>query len=254
MMFELKSEREIEIMREAGRVVAEVLDLMQEHIVPGVTTGELDAIAEDHIHHRGGTPAFKGYRMGPGKAFPASICASIDEVVVHGIPGQRKLIEGEIISIDVGVLKDSYYGDAARTYSVGTVDPDKEKLMRVTREALEAGIDKARVGNRLGDISASVQKIVEQNGFTVVREMVGHGIGRKMHEDPQVQNFGNPGTGPVLKKGLVLAIEPMVNAGGYKISFKSDGWTTITADGLPSAHFEHSVAITDNGPYILTLV
>lgn len=250
----MKSEREIEIMREAGRVVAEVLDIMQEHVAPGITTGELDTLAEEHIRRRDGSPAFKGYRMGPGRAFPASICASIDDVVVHGIPGSRKLLEGEIISIDVGVLKDGYYGDAARTYAVGEVDETKQKLMQVTREALEAGIDKARVGNRLGDISSAVQKVVEQNGFAVVREMVGHGIGRKMHEDPQVQNFGTPGTGPELKSGLVLAIEPMVNAGGYRISFKADGWTTVTADGSPSAHFEHSVAITDNGPYILTLV
>jgi methionyl aminopeptidase len=253
-MFELKSDREIEIMREAGRVVAEVLDLMGRNIAAGATTGELDAMAEAHIRHRGGTPAFKGYRMGTGRAFPASICASIDDVVVHGIPGKRRLIEGEIISIDVGVLKDGYYGDAARTYAVGEVSEEKQKLMDVTQQALRAGIDKARAGHRLGDISAAVQEVVEQNGFSVVREMVGHGIGRRMHEDPQVQNFGKANTGPELKTGLVLAIEPMVNVGGYEISVKPDGWTTVTADGSASAHFEHSVAITDNGPYILTLV
>ncbi len=252
-MFELKSEREIEIMREAGRIVAEVLDLMEEHIVPGVTTGELDQMAEDHIRSRGATPAFKGYRVS-GRVFPASICASIDDVVVHGIPGNRKLIEGEIISVDVGTCKDSYYGDAARTFPVGDICEEKKKLLEVTLVALKAGINEARVGNRLGDISAAVQEVVEQNGFSVVRDMVGHGIGRRMHEDPQVHNFGTPGTGPVLKKGLVLAIEPMVNAGGYKINFKPDGWTTVTADGSSSAHFEHSVAITDNGPDVLTLV
>jgi methionyl aminopeptidase len=250
-MFELKSDREIEIMREAGRIVAEVLDLMEQHIAVGVTTAELDAVAEKHIRSRGAEPAFKGYRMG-GKAFPASICASIDDVVVHGIPSGRKLVEGEIISIDVGSVYNGYYGDSARTYAVGTIDPTRKKLMDVTIKALDAGIAQARVGNHLGDISAAVQQTVEQNGFSVVRDMVGHGIGRRMHEDPQVHNFGTPGTGPVLKKGLVLAIEPMVNAGSYKIQFKPDGWTTVTADGLPSAHYEHTVAITDDGPYVLT--
>ncbi len=252
-MFELKSDREIEIMREAGLIVAEVLGLMKKHIGPGVTTGELDRLAEEHIRSRGATPAFKGYRVG-GRVFPASICASIDDVVVHGIPGDRKLIEGEIISIDVGSCKDGYYGDGAKTFPVGDISEEKKKLLKVTLMALEAGISKARVGNRLGDISAAVQDVAEQNGFSVVRDMVGHGIGRRMHEDPQVHNFGTPGTGPVLKKGLVLAIEPMVNVGGYKINFKPDGWTTVTADGSSSAHFEHSVAITDNGPDILTLV
>jgi methionyl aminopeptidase len=252
-MAEYKTDREIEIMREAGRIVGEVLDLLGEKIKPGVTTEELDHAAEDYIRERGAVPAFKGYRVG-GRSFPASICASVDDVVVHGIPSERKLIEGEIISIDVGTLKDGYYGDAARTYAVGDIDETKKKLMEVTKKALAAGIEKARVNNRLGDISAAVQEIVEQNGFSVVRDMVGHGIGRRMHEEPQVHNFGTPGTGPALKKGLVIAIEPMVNAGGYKINFKPDGWTTITADGSPSAHFEHTVAITDNGPDILTLV
>lgn len=252
-MPEYKTDREIEIMREAGRIVAEVLELMGTYIAPGVTTSELDRLAEDHIRGRGAEPAFKGYRMG-GNTFPASICASIDDVVVHGIPSARKLIEGEIISIDVGTYKDGYYGDGARTYGVGAIDDIKKKLLDVTIQALQAGIEKAVVGNHLGDISASVQQVVEQNGFSVVRDMVGHGIGRRMHEDPQVHNFGSPGTGPLLKKGLVLAIEPMVNAGGYKINFKPDGWTTVTADGSPSAHFEHTVAITDNGPDILTLV
>jgi methionyl aminopeptidase len=252
-MPELKSDREIEVMREAGRIVAEVLDLMGRKISPGMTTGELDQEAEEYIRSRGAEPAFKGYRMG-GNTFPASICASIDDVVVHGIPSERKLIEGEIISIDVGTFKGGYYGDGARTFAVGAIDDQKRKLMDVTIQALQAGIGKTVAGNHLGDISAAVQQTVEQNGFSVVRDMVGHGIGRRMHEDPQVHNFGPPGTGPVLQKGLVLAIEPMVNAGGYKISFKPDGWTTVTADGLPSAHFEHTVAITDNGPDILTLV
>lgn len=251
-MPEYKSEREVEIMREAGRIVGEVLDLLGDRIEPGVTTAELDRLAEEHIRERGATPAFKGYRMG-GNTFPASICASIDEVVVHGIPSSRRLVEGEIISIDVGTFKDGYHGDGARTYAVGGVDETKRKLMAVTKQALENGIDQARVGNHLGDISAAIQTTAEQNGFSVVRDMVGHGIGRRMHEDPQVHNFGTPGTGMILKAGLVLAIEPMINAGGYKISFKPDGWTTVTADGSPSAHFEHSVAITDDGPDILTL-
>jgi methionyl aminopeptidase len=252
-MPELKTDREIEIMREAGRIVAEVLDLMGKKIAPGVTTAELDRAAEEYIRSRGAEPAFKGYRMG-GNVFPASICASIDDVVVHGIPSERKLQEGEIIAIDVGTFKDGYYGDGARTFAVGAIDEAKQKLMDVTVKALQAGIDQAVSGNHLGDISAAVQKTVEQNGFSVVRDMVGHGIGRRMHEEPQVHNFGTPGTGPVLKSGLVLAIEPMVNAGGYKINFKPDGWTTVTADGSPSAHFEHTVAITENGPDILTLV
>jgi len=252
-MPEYKSDREIEIMREAGRIVGEVLQLMSENIAPGITTAELDRLAEDHIRSRGAEPTFKGYRMG-GNTFPASICSSIDDVVVHGIPSKRKLVEGEIISIDVGTFKGGYCGDGARTFAVGQIDETRRKLMKVTSQALQAGIEKARVGNRLGDISAAIQVTVEQNGFSVVRDMVGHGIGRHMHEEPQVHNFGTPGTGPVLKKGLVLAIEPMVNAGGYKISFKPDGWTTVTADGTPSAHFEHTVAITDNGPDILTLV
>lgn len=251
-MFELKSEREIEIMREAGRIVSEVLDLLGQNISVGMTTGELDKIAEDYIHTRGGEPAFKGYRVG-GRAYPASICASIDDVVVHGIPGSRKLIEGEIISIDVGVKKNGYYGDGARTYAIGEISDEKKKLMDITLKALKAGIEKARAGNRLGDISAAVQKVVEQNGFSVVRDMVGHGIGRKMHEEPQVHNFGTAGSGPELKLGLVLAIEPMVNVGGYEINIKKDGWTTVTADGSTSAHFEHSVAITAAGPDILTL-
>lgn len=239
-------------MREAGRIVSEVLDLLGQNISVGMTTGELDKIAEDYIHTRGGEPAFKGYRVG-GRAYPASICASIDDVVVHGIPGSRKLIEGEIISIDVGVKKNGYYGDGARTYAIGEISDEKKKLMDITLKALKAGIEKARAGNRLGDISAAVQKVVEQNGFSVVRDMVGHGIGRKMHEEPQVHNFGTAGSGPELKLGLVLAIEPMVNVGGYEINIKKDGWTTVTADGSTSAHFEHSVAITAAGPDILTL-
>ncbi len=240
-------------MRKAGRIVAEVHELMEKNIAPGVTTAKLDTIAEDHIRSRGAEPAFKGYRMG-NNTYPASICSSIDEVVVHGIPSNRKLIEGEIISIDVGTYIGGYYGDGAKTYAVGEVDETKAKLMQVTKDSLAAAIDKARAGNHLGDIGSAIQSIAEQNGFSVVRDMVGHGIGRKMHEDPQVYNFGSPGTGLELLEGMVLAIEPMINAGDYKISFKPDGWTTVTADGKPSAHFEHTVAITSNGPDILTLV
>lgn len=253
-MFELKSDREIEIMREAGRVVAEVHEIMKKYIAPGITTRELDSLAEEHICRRGATPTFKGYKGGSSRPFPASICASIDEVVVHGIPSDRKLVEGEIISVDVGTSLGGYCGDGAATYPVGKISPAKQKLMDVTLAALMAGIEQARVGNHLGDISAAIQMTAEQSGFSVVRDMVGHGIGRQMHEDPQVHNFGRPGSGPILKKGLVLAIEPMVNTGSYKISFKPDGWTTITADGLPSAHFEHTVAITDKGPEILTVL
>jgi methionyl aminopeptidase len=251
-VIELKSSREIEIMREAGRIVAETLDLLDKEIKPGVRTADLDRMAEEFIRSRGGTPSFKGYRVG-NKEFPSSLCISIEDVVVHGIPGERKLQEGEIVSIDCGVFKNGYHGDSARTMPVGEIDETRLKLLRVTQEALQAGIAKACAGNHLGDVSAAIQTTVEQNGFSVVRDMVGHGIGRRMHEEPQVMNFGKPGTGTELKEGLVIAIEPMVNVGGYKINIKSDGWTTVTADGTPSAHFEHTVAVTGNGPDILTL-
>ncbi|MGB9661578.1 MAG: type I methionyl aminopeptidase [Moorellaceae bacterium] len=248
-MIILKGRRELELMRRAGRIVAEALAELERHIAPGITTWELNRIAEEVLERRGAVPAFKGYR-----GFPASICTSVNEEVVHGIPGLKKLAEGDIISIDIGAVIDGYYGDAAATFPVGAVDEEKQRLMRVTQEALWQGINSAIVGNRLSDISHAIQSHVEKNGFSVVRDFVGHGIGREMHEDPQLPNFGSPGHGPRLRPGMTLAIEPMVNAGTYKVVTLSDGWTVVTLDGRPSAHFEHTVAVTENGPEVLTLL
>lgn len=247
-MIILKSQREIALMREAGRIVALTLAKLREHIAPGVTTGELDRIAEEYIRSQDAVPAFKGYQ-----GFPASICTSVNEEVVHGIPGLKRLAEGDIISIDVGVVKYGYVGDATITFPVGKISSLKQHLLEVTEAALYEGIKQAVVGNRLTDISHSVQAYVEKNGLSVVRDYVGHGIGRDMHEDPQIPNFGPPGFGPRLRAGMVLAIEPMVNAGTYEVYTLTNQWTVVTRDKKPSAHFEHTVAITENGPEILTL-
>lgn len=248
-MIILKSEREIQAMREAGRLTALAHQEVAKAIAPGVTTLELDRIAETFIRKVGGQPSFKGY-MG----YPGSICASINHVVVHGIPSQHiKLQEGDIISVDIGVLYAGFHGDAARTWPVGKVSAEAERLMRVTEESLERGIAQVKVGGFLHDIGHAVQTYAESNGFSVVRDYVGHGIGTKMHEDPQVPNFGNPGQGPQLRPGMVLAIEPMVNAGGYAVKALGDGWTVVTADGSLSAHFENTVALTEHGAEILTL-
>lgn len=244
----LKSPAEIEVMREAGRITASVLRVVGEAVAPGRTTRELDEIAAEHIRKEGGKPAFLGYR-----GFPATLCVSVNDEVVHGIPGKRRLREGDIVSVDCGVIVDGYYGDAAMTFPVGQVSDEARRLMDVTREALEAAIARCRPGMRLGDVGNAVQTVVERAGFSVVREYVGHGIGRSMHEEPQVPNFGRAGTGMTLKPGAVLAIEPMVNAGGYAVRSLDDGWTVVTADGSLSAHFEHTVAITEDGPSILTL-
>jgi methionyl aminopeptidase len=245
----LKSTVEIERMRASGRVVAEVLEALGERIRPGVTTAELDELAESIIRRqRGARPAFKGYG-----GFPATICASINDEVVHGIPSKtRRLAEGDIIGIDVGVLLEGYHADAARTFPVGNVSPEADDLLRVTRDALEAGIAAARPGGHLGDISAAIQDVVEAAGFSVVRELVGHGIGQYLHEDPQVPNFGSVGRGLSLDPGLVIAIEPMVNSGECGVRTLEDAWTIVTADGTLSAHFEHTVAITPIGPEVLT--
>ncbi|WP_258358889.1 type I methionyl aminopeptidase [Moorella sulfitireducens (nom. illeg.)] len=248
-MIVLKSRGEIALMREAGRIVAQVLAKLKDHIVPGVTTAELDRIAEDYIREKGAVPAFKGYQ-----GFPASICASVNEEVVHGIPGLKQLAEGDIISIDIGAVKNGYVGDAAATFPVGAIDAEKRHLLAVTEAALYEGIKQAIAGNRLTDISHAIQTHVEKNGLSVVRDYVGHGIGRAMHEDPQVPNFGPPGYGPRLRAGMVLAIEPMVNAGTHEVYTLANGWTVVTRDKKPSAHFEHTVAVTDNGPEILTLL
>jgi methionyl aminopeptidase len=247
-MIELKTPREIGIIRDNGRILAQILKLIQERIKPGVKTGELNQLAEDFILKERGIPAFKGYR-----GFPSSICVSIDDEVVHGIPGERAIKEGAIVSVDVGVLKDGYYADAARTFPVGKISEEAERLIRVTQQALENSFEFAREGGHLSDISHAIQSHVEGNGFSVVRDLVGHGIGKKMHEEPQIPNFGPPGQGVVLKKGMVLAIEPMVNAGSHEISTKDDHWTVITRDGSLSAHFEHTVTVTENGAEVLTL-
>ena len=248
-MIVLKSERELKYLRDAGRIVAETRLELEKAIRPGITTKELDSIAEDYIVKRGGVPAFKGYQ-----GFPASICTSINDQVVHGIPSMRKLVPGDILSIDVGVSLKGYYGDAAFTVPVGEVPGETMRLLRVTEEALYRGIEQARPGNRLHDISSAIESHVAKAGFSVVREYVGHGIGRQMHEDPQVPNFGVPGTGPALREGMTLAIEPMVNMGSHEVVVDDDSWTVRTKDGSLSAHFEHTIAIRSTGPEILTCI
>ena len=243
-----RSSAELERMHHAGMIVWNVLGELKQMARPGTTTRELDAFAEKFTAAHSARPAFKGYR-----GYPSAVCTSINEEVVHGIPSaSRKLREGDILSLDFGVEYEGYYADAAVTVAVGKIDPEREKLLRVTREALDFAIDKARLGNRLSDISAAVQQRVEQSGFSVVREFVGHGIGTRMHEDLQLPNYGEPGRGPRLQEGMVLAIEPMVNRGDPDVRVLEDGWTAVTADGSDSAHFEHTVAITKNGPWILT--
>jgi len=244
----IKTDAQIEIMRKAGKIVADTLVMLEEKIKPGVKTSEIDKAAEEYILSRGSIPGFKGYH-----GFPASACVSIDEEVVHGIPGNRTLIEGQIVSIDLGTIVDGYYGDSAVTYPVGQISDEKRKLLDVTKRSLEIGIEQATMGSKLGKVSSAIQEFVEDAGFSVVRDMVGHGIGKNLHEDPQVPHFGPADVGPVLKKGMVIAIEPMVNIGDYKVNQKADGWTIVTADGSASAHFEHTIAITENGPDILTL-
>jgi methionyl aminopeptidase len=244
----IKSPREIEQLKRANAIVAEVFQKLKEAIVPGITTKELDQIAEETILSKGATPAFKGYR-----GFPATLCISINEEVVHGIPGQRRLKEGDIVSLDVGANLNGYFGDAAITLPVGEVDLVAKRLLEVTEKALYIGIDKAKAGNRLFDISYAIQTWVESNGFSVVRDFVGHGIGKDLHEEPQIPNFGSPHQGPRLEKGMVFALEPMVNEGTYGVRILSDGWTVVTADGKRSAHFEHSIVITDGGAEILSL-
>lgn len=243
----LKQPDEIDKAQASNRIVAETLSVLREKIKPGVTTRELDKIAEGVAEKRGAKPAFKGYR-----GYPYSLCASVNEEVVHGMPSGRVLKEGDIIGLDFGVCYQGFYGDAAITLPVGRVSEKATRLLRVTEQSLYAAIDQACAGNRLGDISAAVQKTAESAGYSVVRDFVGHGIGRNMHEDPQIPNFGKKGRGIELRAGMILAIEPMVNAGRYEVRILPDGWTVITEDGSLSAHFEHSVAITDNGPKILS--
>ena len=247
-MIILKTDREIDYMRDAGRIVAEAHEEVAKAIRPGISTLELDKIAEKYIKSQGAIPAFKGYN-----GFSGSICASVSQEVVHGIPSKkRKLKNGDNISIDIGAMVNGYNGDAAITHLVGDIDDEMEKLLRITEESLYKGIEKAIAGNRLGDISHAVQTHAENNGFGVVRDYVGHGIGRRIHEDPQIPNYGNAGHGPRLAAGMVLAIEPMLNAGTWEVKTLADGWTVETKDGKPSAHFEHTIAIHDGKPEILT--
>jgi methionyl aminopeptidase len=246
-MILVKSSTEIEYMRESGKIVAKVHSVLKDMIKPGITTKELDEIAERIILEHEAQPAFKGYG-----GFPATICASVNEEVVHGIPGDRMLREGDIISIDVGALKNGYYGDSAKTYPVGQISAKAEKLIRVTRESFYEGLKFCKVGYRLSDVSHAIQMHVEAEGFSVVRDYVGHGIGASLHEDPQIPNYGPAGKGPRLSAGMVLAIEPMINAGRFSVRVLGDNWTVVTADGSLSAHYEHTIAITDEDPIILT--
>jgi len=247
-MIVLRSSEEIRTMRKAGKIVAAALDKLSEEIKPGVETIELDRIAREEILKRGGYPAFKGYR-----GFPGNICASINEVVVHGIPSDRQLREGDIIAVDIGVRFRDYYADGAATFGVGEIKDAARRLIEVTRRALEIAIERARPGSRLTDISAGVQGHVEAAGFSVVRAFVGHGIGARIHEEPEIPNYGSPGMGPALEAGMVLAIEPMVNAGTFEVEILEDGWTAVTKDRRLSAHFEHTIAVTEGRAEILTV-
>ena len=246
-MIVCKSADELARMRTANALVADVLEELQAIVKPGITTKELDAVAEERVRDAGAVPAFKGYH-----GYPATICASVNDGVVHGIPSDRCLNDGDIVSLDVGVVMDGFYGDSALTVGVMTISEDAKTLLRVTREALNRAIKCVKVGGRVSDLGHAVQRYVEANGFSIVREFVGHGIGTQLHEEPQIPNYGEPGHGPHLREGMVIAIEPMVNAGEPGVRVLDDGWTTVTRDGSLSAHFEHSVAITQEGPVILS--
>lgn len=248
-MIILKTRREIEIMRKAGRLVAQSHELVRRHIKPGVTTKELDQLVEDYLRSQNAIPTFKGYG-----GFPYSICASVNEEVVHGFPSDRKLLEGDIVSIDIGATFEGYVGDSAKTFMVGAVDDEKRRLVEATRQSFYEGIKFAKTSYRLSDVSNAIQQYAENQGFSVVRDYVGHGVGKDMHESPQIPNFGKPGKGPRLQVGMVLAIEPMINAGTYNVKVLDNNWTVVTTDGKPSAHYEHTVAITDGEPELLTVL
>tara|TARA_Y100000817_G_scaffold276710_1_gene238365 strand:- start:7240 stop:8016 length:777 start_codon:yes stop_codon:yes gene_type:complete len=249
----IKSSRELDLMRQAGKILADTKKVVKESIMPGVTSIELDSLAEEMIRKAGAIPSFKGYQPSPTMSpFPATICFSFNEEIVHGIPGKRKIKDGDIVSLDFGAIVEGFHGDTAFTVGVGTISPVAEKLMLATKTALDEGIKHATVGARLSDISHAVQVSSDKSGFSIVREYVGHGIGSSLHEEPQVPNYGAPGKGPLLRSGMVLAIEPMLNVGTWKTKIAEDGWTIVTEDGELSAHFEHTVAITENGPEVLT--
>ncbi len=247
-MIVIKTKDEIDALRKSGRVLAAIVSQLKGFIKSGITTKEFDQQVEAVIEKHKAKPAFKGYR-----GYPACACVSLNEEVVHGIPSGRVIQDGDIVSIDIGIVMDGFFADTAFTVGIGKISKDLEKLISVTKDSLFKGIEQARVGNRLSDISSAVQVFVEKNNFSVVRDFVGHGIGRQLHEEPEVPNFGVAHCGPILKEGMVLAIEPMVNVGGWQTKTLEDGWTVVTSDGKPSAHFEHTVAITENGPEILTL-
>jgi len=244
-----KSPAEVEKLRKSARLVREILYELRDRVKPGVSTRELEDFVEKRLSQAGAKPAFKGYR-----GYPCCLCASVNEELMHGIPSGRRVKEGDILGLDLGVILDGFYGDSALTVPVGEINESAKNLLRVSEDALELSIVKARLGNRIGDISWTVQEHVEKNGYSVVREFVGHGIGRALHEDPQIPNYGHPGHGPALKEGMVLAIETMVNSGGPELRILSDHWTAVTADGKNAAHFEHMVAVTHNGPDVLTRI
>jgi methionyl aminopeptidase len=243
----IKSDKEVEIMRQAGRIVATVLDVLKGQVRPGMKTEELDVIAVKELEKLGAKPSFKGYR-----GYPANLCVSVNDEIVHGIPGKRVLRNGDIVSLDFGAIYNGFQGDAALTVGVGDISPEAERLIETTRGALEAGIAAARDGARLGDVSVAIQNYAESRGYSVVREYTGHGIGREMHEEPQIPNFGLPGQGPELKKGMTIALEPMVNIGDWRTRVDDNHWTVLTIDGSLSAHFENTIAITDSGSEVLT--
>jgi methionyl aminopeptidase len=262
MAVTLKSRQEIAQLREAGRIVAETYEILRPYVKPGTSTAELDQIAEDYIRGKGAKPIYKGYGARPARnglpaipAFPATICVAVNDVICHGIPGPKQVLrEGDIIGVDIGVLYKGWVGDACMTYAVGELDSESQQLMEVARRCLELGIEQARPNKQLGDIGAAIQTYAESQGFSTVREYVGHGVGHSLHEDPQVPHHGHPGTGLRLRPGMVFTIEPMINAGGYQTKVLSDKWTVCTADGSRSAQFEHTIAITDGEPELLTVI
>ncbi len=249
MSIYIKSEKEIKGIKAAGRIVAQTLDYIKDYLNPEISLSEIEKICADFIIRQNATPAFKGYH-----GFPGAVCISVNAEVVHGIPNGRKIKPGDLVKIDVGVYKDSFYADGAKTFPIRTINGNLKKLVEITEKALYLGINQARVGNRLGDISSTIQSFVESNGFSVVRELSGHGVGIELHEEPMIPNFGPPNMGITLKTGMTLAIEPMVNMGTYEVITQKNNWTVVTKDGLPSAHFEHTILITENEPEILTKI
>ncbi|MBA4250895.1 MAG: type I methionyl aminopeptidase [Chlorobiaceae bacterium] len=251
-MILIKTKKEIDYIRESCKIVAETLNLLKSFIKSGITTKELDFIAEEYILSRNGKPAFRGYKQGNSPAYPATLCVSVNDEVVHGIPSKRELVEGDIVSIDVGVKKDGYFGDGAWTFPVGKISEENARLLEMTERSLYVGISQAIAGNKIHDISYAIQTFIESNGYSIVRELHGHGVGKKLHEDPAVPNFGTKGTGAKLKNGMTIAIEPMVNLGKKEVFTAFDGWSVVAKDGKPSAHFEHTILINDDKPEILT--